>query len=126
MVCTLIYYFIFSLMVKIFTKSFNDLYALPLSFLFGITGWIERVPLFISIPIVFMLTLLYFKAFNSWFVSFSVCIIISYLSNFFWLVANDNHLISNYNSILFILPGLSISVLNNWILFKETYKRIGV
>ncbi len=124
-----IYYLVFSLSIRLSNNDYKELYTILLGFVLGFMGWIEQIPLFFMIPILLMLILIKTKLRQKWFIAYIISICFAYLLNYLWLYANNKHdkiLFSPYstNLIYFIIPSILVSILVNWLIFKNKYKTL--
>ncbi|SEA71543.1 hypothetical protein SAMN04487990_1315 [Bizionia paragorgiae] len=127
-----VYYLIFMCLYKIANNDYNEFYTVLFGFIGGLIGWpIKQLPLFFIIPSLLMLILIKIKFQKKWFLAYVMSICLAYLTNYFWLFFNfQNDIMLGYpktnNTIIFIIPSLIVSIVFNWLIFRKTYKKLGL
>lgn len=126
------YYLSFVLFYRVASNDYEELYTILLGFSLGLLGWpIKQLPLFFIVPMIIMLILTKTKLQKKWFLAYSLSICLAYLTKYIWLFfKGKNNILLGYpeevNTIFFIIPSLIISIICNWLIFKNQYKKFGV
>lgn len=127
----LIYSTAYHISIRIAFKDFREFFSVFLGFLSGFAGWFEQIPFFFLIPLLLMLVLIKTKLKNQWLLTYILSTSIAYLGNYLWMFSINTHnkiLFSaeQINLIYFIVPSLLTSILCNWLIFKNYYKKLKV
>jgi len=126
-----IYYSIYLFSSAIANNHYTELYKILFGFTLGIMGWLEQIPAFFIIPILIMLILIRTKLKNKWFLAYALSINSAYLANYLWIFSNNKHTIipfslNSTNLIYFIIPSLLGTIILNWFIFKNKYKKMNI
>ncbi|PZW36959.1 hypothetical protein LX95_02908 [Mesonia algae] len=126
-----IYYAIYLSSNSVLFNKYDEIYKVILGFIPGFMGIFEQIPLFFFIPLILMLILIKTRLKIKWFKAYVISICSSYLLNYVWMFSNNKHDIiygmpEQINLIYFIIPSLVVSIALNWLIFRKTFKKLGL